>query len=329
MQNLPVGDKHFARPMIEFLPGSEEEDEPGASYDKFVKQIDKSWGKESPICVELGLDEDNNPVEAVFERLRALELLGIPVTGVARDESFQRAVAAVAKADGRGALIRITPDEIAEVGFADDMSSLMKLLALDPGEVDVVVDAGFIQVTPQSNVTSQSFTMMGFLANLPHFAQWRTVTYAASAFPENLASITGEDTIPRIEWNVWKNVAARLAATREVLFGDYTAAHAIYSHVPYAGAANIRYTLDDAWLIKRGRKVTGPQYGGFGQYVKLSQSLIADPRYCGADFSWGDRYIHECANGEVGTGNMTTWRSVGTNHHIRYVLKQLASLSAP
>lgn len=328
LQLLTTPDKLATRPLLEVMSEALEDDDTDASYDKLVKQLNKAWGSQSPVCLELGAF-DAVVIAEIFDRARAADILAVPVTGVCRDAAHYAAVAAVARTDRRGVLLRVTPDEIAEVAFAQDMDTALTALRLKPSDVDVLVDAGFTHVTPQMNVTSQTFLAVGLVSNVLGLKPWRSVTYAASAFPDSLASITGSGTLPRAEWTIWKNVAARLGAQGNIIFGDYAVAHPIYSPVSYAGAANIRYTLEDVWLILRGRKVTGPQYGGFGQYVTLAQALVTSPNYSGPTFSWGDEYISECAAGTVSTGNMTTWRAVATNHHITFVLRQLASLRAP
>lgn len=50
--------------------------------------------------------------------------------------------------------------------------------------------------------------------------------------------------------------------------------------------------------------------------------------FYGREFSWGDNFIFECAQG-VHTGNLRQWVTVDTNHHIRLVSEQLANLDAP
>ena len=90
-------------------------------------------------------------------------------------------------------------------------------------------------------------------------------------------------------------------------------------------SANIRYTVQNDWLVLRGKSVQGPL--GYDQYHKLCESLISLAEYSGSDFSWGDKRIELCAKREVGPGNATTWRMVGTSHHIAYVLEQLSNLA--
>ncbi|MEI7881504.1 MAG: hypothetical protein WCI95_11585 [bacterium] len=48
----------------------------------------------------------------------------------------------------------------------------------------------------------------------------------------------------------------------------------------------------------------------------------------GPKFSQGDKYIYDCATGTAGTGNLTTWRKVGTNHHLAALNHTASSGSA-
>lgn len=79
------------------------------------------------------------------------------------------------------------------------------------------------------------------------------------------------------------------------------------------------------WLVIKGRNVR--QYG-FEQYFELCGALVNRNEYSGAGFSWADDYIAKCAGRESGPGNATTWRKVGTNHHLTLVARQLASRPA-
>jgi hypothetical protein len=83
------------------------------------------------------------------------------------------------------------------------------------------------------------------------------------------------------------------------------------------------YTAQDDWLIVKGRNVR--QYG-FDQYFELCRALVGRPEYYGRDFSWGDNFIAQCATRELGPGNATTWRKVGTNHHLTVVVRALANM---
>lgn len=87
-------------------------------------------------------------------------------------------------------------------------------------------------------------------------------------------------------------------------------------------SASIRYTTEDVWLILKGKNLK--DYG-YKQFHDVSKSLLTNAVYSGPEFSSGDRYIRDCANRVVSSGNLTTWRRVGTSHHIAYVTQQIAN----
>jgi hypothetical protein len=89
-------------------------------------------------------------------------------------------------------------------------------------------------------------------------------------------------------------------------------------------SASIRYTTDENWLVVKGKNLR--DYS-FDEFYYVCRDLIARPEYCGPAFSWGDWYINECANVREGPGNLTTWRKVGTSHHLAFVANQIANLA--
>jgi hypothetical protein len=196
-----------------------------------------------------------------------------------------------------------------------------------PGQIDLLLDWEAITETagPQT-----ALAIAAIVPNLPSLAAWRSITFAASSFPNTLAAAgVGRATIARAEWEAYQLLLNTPPGGRLLSFGDYAIAYPIYESVPFPGSAAIRYTINDEWLIYRGRAVRGPRFGGFAQFHALCQQLLADPEYRGPAFSWGDGVIKLCAQQQSGPGNLTTWRSVGTNHHIALVGRQLSSHRAP
>lgn len=86
--------------------------------------------------------------------------------------------------------------------------------------------------------------------------------------------------------------------------------------------AKIRYTLEDYYLIYRGKNadITNSKIG----YRTLSNMLINSGYYKGENFSFGDKKIMEISKGNKEDGGKgTTWVTISTNHHLTLVLKQL------
>jgi hypothetical protein len=168
------------------------------------------------------------------------------------------------------------------------------------------------------------------IAEAPHAAEWRRLVLAAASFPENLSEVDAATTttLPRIEWDLWERLQRRRALRHDTLFGDYAIAHPVPTELDprtMRMSASIRYTTPENWLIVKGRNVR--QYG-FDQYFELCRTLVRLPEYSGEAFSWGDGFIARCARGAAGPGNATTWRKVGTNHHLTLVARALATVGA-
>ena len=134
---------------------------------------------------------------------------------------------------------------------------------------------------------------------------------------------------PRVEWRVWSSLpAASGSIPRLPTFSDYAIDNPEYPDLDFRVikmTANVRYTTDQDWLIVKGHVI---QKGARSQYPGLAAGLSAIAQYCGPEYSWGDGYVNDCANGEDGPGSATTWRQVGTNHHLTFVVNQIASFCA-
>ena len=138
----------------------------------------------------------------------------------------------------------------------------------------------------------------------------------------------GGSVIPRNEWILYKNLSEQAASyhLRQPSFGDYAINHPQVPDIDMRlvrPSANIRYAIDDAWFIVKGPNVRD---NGLQQFRTLCNQIVSSDYYIDRNFSAGDEYIAECADGHAKTGNLTTWRWVGTNHHVQKVIADLATL---
>jgi hypothetical protein len=289
----------------------------------------------SPCFVDLNLiapsertENRIHPVRFIFDDLRAINSQAIPVTGLQRDNAYQAEVKRVLRKDGSGACLRVRIELAAKNTFRTEIDSLLSTLEIQPSDCYLILDLGTPNFIPLEGF---SMVIQNIISAFPYLNNWRTFTVLGTSLPETTGEIKkGGEIIPRHEWPLYKMLVAnfREAGLRLPSFGDYAISHpkvlALDMRLvrPYA---TIRYTIDDAWYIIIGENVR--DYG-YGQYHRLSERIRASRYYCGPTFSWGDQYIQECANGSVGTGNLTTWRQVGTNHHIEKVVRDVASFYA-
>jgi len=210
--------------------------------------------------------------------------------------------------------VRLIKGDIDGRPFAKELFDLLKILKVEPPQVDLVLDCKSMDESSTDHVV--------LLGRIPMITSWRTLTILAGAFPVDLSSLRANDTyvLPRYEWDAWKRTIKRLAAREQRLptFGDYTIQHAVYREpveFPHV-SASIRYTTEVSWVIMRGEWIGKATGSGSAQYPAEAQLLIERPEYCGENFSFGDGFIAAKARDGSRPGNPMQWLLAGINHHI-------------
>lgn len=303
--------------------------------EKKAKKIHRAWGTTRQIFVdvfdldlELRIPSGTHFVEYLFSRLRNYDVQAIPVIGLDRSEDteYVDAVRNVVSTDKRGVCVRLLYEDLEmTTDTYSDVDDLIRTLGLSRRSVHLLMD--FRSVT-EADLYAVADMATDFLANLPDITDWKTITLSSSGFPENLGGILPRsiDTLPRTELDLRDElVARRRNIPRFPAFADYGICHPdILDFDPrvHTPSAAIRYTIEREWLIIKAGSIKRYR---LDQFRELSNTLRRRPEYYGPNYSWGDNYINECANYAVGKGNLTTWRQVGTNHHITLVGSQIAN----
>ncbi len=328
-------------PLIEIVPvqWDYKESKPKETIQEHIadiaNNIDQSWGTH-PILIDFGLLESidvqpntTHPMELVFNDARTKGLHAIPVTGPERDDIYQNAVKAIIRQDNKGVCFRVCSDDLAGDDLTNTINNLLSFFSVVPNQVDLVLDMEAIDRSSQRLWTA---TAQALLHALPHATDWRSLTLAGTSFPATLSEFQPGSVgrIQRVELALWMTLRGK-TLPRMPIFGDYAVAAPGMTELDpriLHISASIRYTIESEWLIFRGRDLRDPRFGGHSQYRTLSQQLHSHPSYYGAGYSWGDKYISDCADGSQGHGNPEMWRKVGTNHHITLTVTQLANLNA-
>jgi len=301
------------------------------------KKIYKKWGS-SPCFVDLNLippvermETGIHPVRFIFDELRWLGCQAIPVTGLFIDSKYQQEIKNVATRDKSGVCLRIKVEQAAKGTLKNDLDSLLSRISIKPGICDFIIDLGAPNFVPLEGFSKIIQTI---ISKLPYLSDWRTFTLLGTSFPETMAVIKkGGEIVPRYEWKLYKMLIGQLkkVGLRIPTFGDYAISHPKVLELDMRitkPSATIRYTTEDGWLIVKGENVRDEKYGKLMQYRSLSKKIVDSKYYDGPTFSWGDNFIQECADGRGKTGNLSTWRQVGTNHHIEKVIRDIASFYA-
>ena len=338
---LPTTTKRAFTPLIEVpeLGWDFEEKKEKKTIDELLsdftlKKVYKKWGS-SPCFVDFNhippaerMVNGDHPISFVFNELRAINCIAVPVTGLARDLEYQQEIKSIQSKDKSGICLRITIEQAAKSTFKTEIDSLLSTLVIKPSDSDFILDLDAPNFVPLDGF---KMVIQAIVSKLPYLNDWRTFTLLGTSFPETMGGIKeGVEIVPRHEWQLYKMLVndLRKAKLRLPSFGDYSINHPKVLELDMRKvkpSATIRYTVDNQWYIVKGKNVR--DYG-FGQYRELSKKVIDSSYYCGTSFSWGDDYIQKCANGHGKPGNLLSWRQVGTNHHIEKVTRDIANFYA-
>ena len=339
LESLNLDLRDSLTPLIEIppIPWDWAEEQPAKSVDDHLAKVginfEKSIGTEKPFFVDLlwipdseRMEDGSLPLEYVFGTARDLGIFPVPVINLVRSDDFLSAVREIIREDQRGVCLRIQREDFTEF---DDLENVMletlRTVSATPEDTDLILDLRSILAPRQIAIEE----LIELIQSTPRLSAWRSFTVSATAFPENLSGLPPSESTPieRTEWLLYRALRRRRRELdRMPTFGDYAISHPEAAEVDpriMRPSASIRYTREESWLVLKGRNLRD---NGFGQFYQVCRDLIVRPEYSGRSFSWGDGYIYECAAQRCGPGNLTTWRKVGTSHHLVFAVRQIATL---
>lgn len=267
-------------------------------------------------------------LELVLNECATFGVNAIPVLSLSSSGGYVSTAGAYSAASGLGTCLRlVVRDFREEVDLEAETSRIFDALQSKVARfTDLIIDLEDLG----SDLSRATLIARSVFSMVPRKDEWRRMVVCAASFPEDLSDVDAAATtvLPRHEWLLWKTLQRKPNALPrpDLIFGDYAVAHPMIKDLDprtMRMSANIRYTTPDDWLVLKGRNVR--QYG-FDQYFGLCEELIKMPQYLGRAYSWGDKYIDDCAEHMAGPGNATTWRKVGVNHHLTLVTRELANL---
>ena len=277
---------------------------------------------------------DEIPVlTAIYAAARRRRIAFVPVLHLGDVVATQRQVADSAALDGRGLALRV-PLLGAVVADGRSLVSLIQetlnAVEADVACADLLMDLRHSQIDVEIGVDE----LAAMIDELVLVGLWRNVVLLGTAMPRSLGGgIVEAGTIgrrPRTEWLLW--LALRHSKVSRVpTYGDFSIQNpdppldAADGQIPLGMRGAIRYTHETVTVIPRARAPRHEE--GREQYRQLCRLLINQPEFGGRNYSWGDREVADCADGTCEPGWEDHWRGVGTSHHLRFVVDQLAELT--
>jgi hypothetical protein len=333
LRKLDPADALRITPLIELVPKAFKPTERITTVDarlaKTAGDIFENWGQ-NPLFVDLWLLPSNlcsesgeHTLSALNKEAQSYQLPLIPVTGLGRDRAYQAAALSVVQRNQQGVCVRLFLGDLRNPKLASELEDLLGYLGLKAEEVDLLVDC---QITNSADPTCADIC-----GSTPDLHRWRTFSIASGAFPEDLSGFEKNQQyeLARSDWLTWRSqVVASPTLPRLPTYSDYTIQHPEYRErsgfLNFSGS--IRYTYEGYWVIMRGEGVFNEDGPGFAQWPANAQLLCERDEFCGSDFCYGDRYIEDMGMQIDKSGSATTWLRAGINHHIVFVVRQIAKM---
>lgn len=317
------------KPLYE-LPPFKPTESPEVVLSRFVSRMSKLAAKR-PCYVDFPLlkpgtmtSQGETALQVAYGQLNAMRIPFEPVYGFDRDLALWPLVVRQAERSG-GMLLRLDPDDLEFPEETIEKIGDLKSHGVDLRMLDVMIDQRFL--SNQQKTMTAAGEIADFIESLAKSFRFRKVLIAGSCAPKTVTEIQkdGYGAIERHELKLWAILATERLPIMPI-YSDYGVVHPDFSDLTLATHINgkIRYTQGTSLHIHRGHSLRiGDKYG---QYRRLSAEVAGSRHYQGNNFSYGDRYVYDCATGHAGTGNPGTWVLVDQNHHFTYAANQLQKL---
>lgn len=273
-----------------------------------------------------------HPVAAAFDIVRAYALPVTPAVGFDREilpsrtEQMWRELAELVPVIGRGFCFRVDFEELdaAQDETWQQIAERSAQLQLRPSQTDVLIDLRSLR---DREVNALKDLVIDFALAAGQFVPRSLILVGSSALntvgevPEN-----GRLSVERKELRIWAEIFAESAFPCPLIFGDYGVVYPDFDRDGSFGNINakIRYTAYSQIHYFRGTRFS--EVDPAEQYHRLSQHVMASRYFLARDYSFGDRYIHDCVKGWQRPRQAGPWVVADQNHHFVHTALHTAVL---
>lgn len=339
LEGLPQEVKDRLTPLfvVHPVPNDLETGSPKGSVEehlgKLAKELVKKWGSGSGfvdlayVDTEVAMSDGSHPLVWMVRTCEAQGLLLAPVLDGGRSPSYVAAAAEAAREVGSSLCFRLPIKQWVSLGTPlgdGQILGLLQTTGFQPQQVHVILDVAD-QVSSPPDLTASAVSSA--ISRLPRLTDWLSMTVCGTGMPVGTAEVGANRSqeLPRLEWQLWRQLMG--SSQRRPTFGDYCVQHpdplSAFDPRFMQSSAQLRYTIRNSWFVARGR---GIRSAGSAQIRGLARQVVNHTEFAGAAFSAGDQWIASCADGTSSPGNQLVWRKATTNHHLTFVVNQIASL---
>lgn len=258
-------------------------------------------------------------MEFIFDELRKTKHNAIPVVSNISSTEYIKQINSIMEKDKKGVCLRIFCNRQKDIN--DEIEGILPRINANINQIDLLIDLRSLENLRVEEIFEWQRIL---LTNLSSIKKWRSLVIAGGNFPIDLTELKADQIhiIQRKHWLSWIQLFNNKDIERYPAYSDYGISHPQMSDVggiPNA-SASIRYTHENDYYVYRGR---GTRQYHYEQFFDISEALLNSDEYYGENHCGGDRFINVCGTEKEKTGSLTTWRWVGTCHHITVVVNQL------
>lgn len=282
------------------------------------------------------LENKEHPLEYLANNLIDSGISVVPIIGLDRwdlEEAplYVQAIKNICKlSEVKTSCLRIDEDYITDIAmyepeeFLQHIHDILDGIGFVPEDCNIILDFGFI--ASEESLESVSNHCVETIRLLKEF-NFKSFTLAGGSIPRFVSDVAGKNstnTIPRIEFLVWKKLSKQYPKL-QIGFADYgtrnpEASDNIKNPVHING--KVWYTIENSHLVARGSSLNGKSIHEKGDQFRLLAEEIIDSTYWSTySRCWGDKEIFRSLMKPI--VNFTKWVSISTNRHISYVAKEV------
>jgi hypothetical protein len=246
-----------------------------------------------------------------------------PVTGVSRSETYQSHIKDIIANSSTGVAVSIGFDELVDPNLNKNIEKVALILQVQKGQIDLIIDLE--NPGAYTPYTEFAEALIHSMHSINEIDKYRSFVLIGTSLKLGQISKPGAS-VDRHEWILYQQLITQLHTEDRIpTFGDYTIEQAGFPEEMDMRLVNpagkIVYSSDDTWYVPKG----GSFRNNPAQMVQHCKSIVHSGHFRGSQYSFGDKRIEETSTLAQGTGNLTTWKTVGINHHITLMVELLSN----
>lgn len=265
-----------------------------------------------------------HPLEGIAAAIARSGGRPIPVTGPHRDAAHNTAVVAIARGPAQGKLcIRLDATDVSTATLTvSRVDKLLATVSAQSSEAYLLLDLQCLFGKDKEAVARQILHLLKLLET----RAWAGIIVGGYGIPDQLStavSTSEQAYLRRIEQEIFRDAAAfEMKTPASKWFADYTILSPAVVELDWKLIRKVMspkalYTLGDQWFVVRGSAFSSHP-DEYEQYYSIADEIVALEEYCGADYSYGDKYISDCSKRNGKPGSPGSWITACVNHHITF-----------